>query len=112
MTVVTSCNTSVPENMAALKVAVLLAVLGSVSLALQLPFSKGTFSRIRRQIPSAQCQDDFSKLTSNRCFTLFGEGATPTVENARQFCEDGCATTLDGLFKKIFDDCGELAKVS
>ena len=108
------CNTSLlPENMAALKVAVLLAVLGSVSLALQLPFSKGTFSRIRRQLPSPQCQQDYLDLSSNGCFTLFGEGSTSvTVENARQFCRDGCPATLDGLFKKLISDCGEFARVS
>ena len=99
--------------MAALKVAVLLAVLGSVSLALQLPFSKGTFSRIRRQLPSPQCQQDYLDLTSNGCFALFGGGSTTvTVEDAKQFCRDGCATTLDGIFKKLISDCGEFARVS
>ena len=102
-----------PENMAALRVAVLLAVIGSVSLALQLPFSKGSFSRIRRQLPSPQCQQDYVDLSSNRCFNMFGEGTTTvTVEDARQFCRDGCAATLDGLFKKLIADCGEFARVS
>ena len=102
-----------PENMAALKVVVLLAVIGSVSLALQLPFSKGTFSRIRRQVPSTQCYQDYLDLSSNECFTLFGDGSTTvTVEDARQFCRDGCAATLDGLFKKLIADCGEFARVS
>ena len=101
------------ENMAALKVAVLLAVLGSVSLALQMPFSKGTFSRIRRQLPSPQCQQDYLDLSSNGCFTLLGEGTTVvTVEHAKQFCKDGCSTTLDGFFKKIIADCGQYAGVS
>ena len=112
MTVVTSTSL-LPENMAALKVVVLLAVIGSVSLALQLPFSKGTFSRIRRQVPSPQCQQDYLALSSNECFSLFGdEGTSVTVENARQFCRDGCAATLDGLFKKLIADCGEFDRVS
>ena len=102
-----------PENMAALKVVVLLAVIGSVSLALQLPFSKGTFSRIRRQVPSLQCQKDYLDLSSNRCFNLFSDvPISVTVENTRQFCEDGCAATLDGLFKKLIADCGDFGVVS
>ena len=103
------------ENMAALKVFVLLAVIGSLSLALQLPFSKDTYipRRIGRQVPSPQCQQDYLDLTSNGCFTLFGDGSTGiTAESAKQFCRDGCSSTLDGLFKKLIADCGDFAKVS
>ena len=101
--------------MAALKVFVLLAVIGSLSLALKLPFSKDTYlpSRVKRQLPSSECQQDYGELTTNECFAFFGDGTTPiTVEDAKQFCREGCSSTLDGLFKKLIKDCGEFAKVS
>ena len=96
--------------MAALKVVVLLAVIGSSSLAL--PFSEEALSRMKRQAPSPQCQADFFALSSDACFSLFGEGTDVTVENAKQFCEDGCSDKLKSLFNKLIADCGSFAGVS
>lgn len=96
--------------MAALKVVVLLAVIGSSSLAL--PFSKDALARMQRQVPSSQCQADFRTLTSNACFSMFGEGAQVTKENAKQFCDNRCGDTLTTLFKKVIADCGAFAGVS
>ena len=99
--------------MAALKVVVLLTVIGSFSLALKLPFTKDALSRMRRQLPSPQCQTDFTSLTTSACFSFFGEGATTiTAEDAKQFCDQGCSDTLKGLFKKLIADCGDFASVS
>ena len=96
--------------MAALKVVVLLAVIGSSSFAL--PFSKDVLSRMKRQAPSPQCQADLLSLTSNACFSMFGEGRQVTKANAKQFCAQGCVDTLTTLFKKLTADCGSFASVS
>ena len=98
------------ENMAALKVVVLLAVIGSSSFAL--PFSKDVLSRMKRQAPSPQCQADFLSLTSNACFSMYGEGRQIMKANAKQFCAQGCDDTLTTLFKKLIADCGSFASVS